>query len=187
MNKHQKEKSREIRDIMRSDGFGRMTYKEAKRKWKKGIRAFRIGDMHAWKAADISHLGFSHKQLKEVGKAYYKVLVYCSDRRLLFSCYYESCFDSYVLRFSGLSVDGKKYGISQSITGDLIRQYRGSLMDITERLLEMVNHRLREFTLPSVVKTDIDEKSLYPRIVIHPWDARSVENVFSKIIVKEGI
>ena len=185
MNKHQKEKSREIRDIMRSDKWGRMTYKEARRKWRKGVRAFRIGDTYTWKAADISHLGFSRKQLKEVGKAYHKVLVYCSERSLLFSCYYEACFDSYVLRFSGWSVDGKKYGISQSITGDLIRQYRGSLMDITERLLETVNDRLREFTLPSVIKTESSVGSLYPRMTIYPWDARSVENVFSQIIVKE--
>lgn len=43
MNKYQKEKSHEIRDIMRADKFGRTTYKEAKRKWRKGIRAFPIG------------------------------------------------------------------------------------------------------------------------------------------------
>ena len=34
MNKYQKQKSREIKALMRSDKWGRMTYKEARRKWR---------------------------------------------------------------------------------------------------------------------------------------------------------
>jgi hypothetical protein len=41
MNKYQKEKSREIRDIMRTDPWRKMSYKEAKRKWRNGIRVLR--------------------------------------------------------------------------------------------------------------------------------------------------
>lgn len=42
MNKHRKTISREIKDIMLTDKFGRMSYKEAKRKWKKGFRSVPI-------------------------------------------------------------------------------------------------------------------------------------------------
>lgn len=186
MNKYQKEKSREIRDIVRSDGFGRTTYKEAKRKHRKGIRAFRIGDMYAWKEANLAHLGFNRKQLQDVGKAYYKILTYCGERNLAFNCYHEAHVDSYILRFTGRSVDGKRFGIMQAVNGDSIRYYAGSLLDIAHRVLEEVECRRKEFIVPKeVVMADLIEKSLYPRMVLHPWDDRSVENVFAKIIVKE--
>lgn len=185
MNKYQKEKSREIRDIMRSDGFGRMTYKEAKRKWRNGIRAFRIGDMYAWMAADIAHLGFSRGKLREVGQAYNKVLAYCGERNLGLMCYYVAVSDHYTLRFSGWSADGKKFAVMHAVSGDTIQHCKGSLLDITHRVLEEVNCRLQEFIFPSVVKTDLNAESLYPRMTLHPWDLRTPEAVFGKIIVKE--
>lgn len=40
MNKYQKEKSRQIKDIMRADPGHRMSYKEAKRIWRKVARSF---------------------------------------------------------------------------------------------------------------------------------------------------
>lgn len=172
MNKHQKEKSREIRDIMRSDGFGRMTYKEARRKWRAGIRAFRIGDMYAWKEADLAHLGFNRKKLQEVGKAFHKVLTYCGERNLAFDCFYESKVDAYTLRFTGRSVEGERFGIMQVVSGDKLRYYKGSLLDITHRVLDEVECRRKEFIVPK-------------EVVMANLDDRSVEDVFSKIIVKE--
>lgn len=185
MNKYQKERSREIRDIMRSDRWGRMTYKEAKRKWRNGVRAFRIGDMYDWKAADISHLGFSRKQLKEVGQAYYKILKYCAERGLTFDCVHDRYFDFYEMSFKGRTVDGKHYRVNQKVTGELVRQCTGRLVDLTDHVLENVNVQLREFTLPSVIKTDIGAERLYPRMTIHPWDYRSVESVLGKVLVRE--
>lgn len=185
MNKHQKEKSREIRDIMRSDQWGRMTYKEAKRKWRKGIRAFRIGDMYAWKAVDIAHLGFTRKQLNEAGKAFYKILTYCGERNLTINCCYDANVDSYILRFTGRSIDGKRFGIMQAVNGDSIRYYAGSLLTLTHRMLEEVNCRLQKFIFPSVIETDLNVESLYPRMVIHDWKIENPEAVFGKIVVKE--
>lgn len=185
MNKYQKEKSREIRDIMRSDGFGRMTYKEAKRKWRKGIRAFRIGDMYAWKEADISHLGFNRKQLQEAGRAFYKILTYCSERNLGFNCFYEAGVDSYILRFTGRSVDGKRFGIMHAVNGESIRYYAGSLSTLTHRMLDEINCRLQKFIFPDVIKTDLNTESLYPRMTVHPWNQESVESVLGNLVVKE--
>lgn len=183
MNKYQKEKSREIRDIMRSDNWRRMTYKEAKRKWRKGIRAFRIGDMYAWKAANLSHLGFSRKQLKEIGKAYHKISLYSTNRNLIFDCYHEVHVDSYILRFTGWAYNGKKFGIGQVVSCDQIRQYSGSLLDITHRVLEEVECRRKQFVFPSEIKPmklDLDRRMLFGDSKI-----MSREEVLAVISVKE--
>lgn len=185
MNKYQKEKSREIRDIMRSDRFGRMTYKEAKRKWRKGIRAFPVGVLNAWRAENLAHLGFSRNKLLELGQAYHKLIIYCTARGLEFTCDYKYYFDSYELSFKGKSFDGRRYRVNHSVTGALLRNCKVSLVDLTDYILEKVNVQLREFTLPSVVKTDFNTESLYPRMILHDWKLVNPEAVFGKIIVKE--
>lgn len=177
MNKYQKQKSREIRDIMRSDKFNRMTYKEARRKWRKGIRAFKIGEMHAWQTLDCAKLGFSRGTVEEVGQEYCKLLRYCAERNLMLDCRHEPFFDHYELRFTGRTADGKRYGIMESVTGILLRQYVGPLSNITERVLEKVNAQLQEFHFPSPVRPCNEIESIYPRIIVHPWDARRVEDV----------
>lgn len=186
MNKYQKEKSREIRDIMRTDLFGRMTYKEAKRKWRNGIRAFRVGNpkMNTWIVKDLAHLGFSRSKLMELSRAYHKVLKYCAERNLGFTCSYDPYFDHYDLRFNGWSVDRKKYTVMHSVTGACIRQCRGSLMDIAELVLEKVNRQLQEFVFPSVIKAPVEIESLYPKLVLHDWKIQNPEAVFGKIIAQ---
>lgn len=159
-----------------------MTYKEAKRKWRKGIRAFKVGD--AWIAKDLARMGFSRSRLIEVGAVYYNILKYTAERKLGFACCYEPYFDSYELRFNGWSADGKKYTVYRTVTGVLIRQYQGPLSDIADRVLEDVNRKLREFVLPSVIKKPENVESLYPRMTIHPWSCQSVEQVFGAIIEK---
>lgn len=188
MNKYQKEKSREIRDIMRSDPWRKMTYKEAKRKWRKGIRAFRIGDMqalHAWKSANLAHLGFSRSKLREVGQACHKIIKYCAIRGLAFTCDYKYYLDYYELSFKGKSFDERWYRVNQSVTGTLLRNCNVSLVDLTDHILEKVNVQLREFTLPSMLKAKSSAESLYPRMILHDWKIMNPEAVFGKIVVKE--
>lgn len=187
MNKYQKEKSREIRDIMRSDNFGRMAYKEAKRRWRKGIRAFKVGN--EWVGVDIAHLGFSRKQIMEAGRAYLKVLEYCTKRNLKLDCYYDHHTDAYILRFHGRSVDRKAYYVGHAVSALNLRYYRGSLMDITERVLDDVNSRLQEFIFPSVIKSssmnmrlDLDRRMLFS-----DHEIMSREEVLAKISVKEDL
>jgi hypothetical protein len=187
MNKYQKEKSREIRDIMRANPWRKMSYKEAKRQWRKGIRAFRVGEprMNGWLTGDLAHLGFSRSKMRELGEAYYKILRYCGERNLGFSCRYEYWADSYMLRFNGWSVDGKQYCVRHAVSGTLLRQYRGSLMNIVHRVLDETNCRLQEFIFPSVIKPsdmglDLDHKMLFSDAEIMSRDA-----VLAKINVKE--
>lgn len=185
MNQYQKQKSREIRDIMRTDKWGQMTYKDAARKWRKGIRAFKIGEMHAWKTLDCSKLGFSREQLKEAGQEYYRLLRYCAERNLTLDCRYDSFVDHYELRFTGRSADGKRYGIQHSVTGILLQQYVGPLSNITDRVLEQINTELQEFHFPSPMTTGARIESLYPRMMIHPWEPRDVEDAIGGLIRSE--
>lgn len=203
MNKYQKEKSREIRDIMRADHYegapvshwllGKMSYKQAKREWKKGIRAFRVGTTWVWKAANMSHLGFNRAKLREVGLAYHKIYDYCIRNGLTLKCEYEFYFDSYMLRFTGWLPDGQKYCVGQSVTSDILRLYNGSLGDISEHIINIVD---REFTKAGYIPYRITIDSMYPsifrkpeslepRMTLHPWDCRPVEPILGKIIVKE--
>lgn len=183
MNKRQKEKSREIRDIMRTDKWSRMTYKEAKGCWRNGIRAYKVGDL--WIANDLASLGFSRSNLLELGRVHHKLLKYAAERHLRFSCGYEPRLDAFEMRFYGRAVDGDVYTVSHTISGDTLRKYRGSLMDTADRVLDKVNRRLQEFVFPSVVTKPVEIESLHPRIMIHDWKLQNPEEVFAKIIEKE--
>lgn len=184
MNKRQKEKSREIRDIMRTDKWGRMTYKEAKRKWRKGIRAFKIGD--EWVSEDLARFGFTRSKLMEAGRAYHEILKYCGERNLDFRCRHIHPTDSYELTFYGRSAYGKRYCVSYSVTGDSLCYCRGSFIDFVRHVLDEVNRRLQEFVFPSVIKQpSFDIWEGHPKIIIHDWKPLNPEAVFAKIVVKE--
>lgn len=185
MNKHQKERSREIRDIMRTDVWHKMTYKEARRKWRSGIRAFRCGDTHIWKSYNLAHLGFSRSKMREVGQAYYKIYEYCLRNGLRFTCEYEPYFDSYQLRFKGGYLQGRPmYTSGHAVSRDSIMRYAGSVVDIADYILKEVEHQL---TNSGFVFTESKPslKSLYPRMVIPPFEPRSVEAVFGGLVAKE--
>lgn len=167
MNKYQKEISREIKDIMRSDHWHKMTYKEARRKWRSGIRAFLV-DNHtdSWVAGNFHHLGLSRSRLRELGRAYRKIIMYCAERNLHVHFYHDPPLDYMTIRFSGWSLSGQKYSIAHNIHGVQIRQFAGSLEYITNYILEKVNNELRECCFPSPIRSDIFELS---RNAINPY------------------
>lgn len=185
MNKHQKEKSREIRDIIRTDVLHEMSYKEAKRQWRNGIRAFRCGDTYIWKSYNLAHLGFSRSKLREVGQAYYKIYEYCSRNGLNFTCEYEPFFDSYQFRFKGGYLHGHPmYASGHAISRYSITRYAGHVSDIADRILDELDRQLRN---SGFVFSDSKPslKSIYPKMIIHPFEPRSVEAVFGGIVEKE--
>lgn len=182
MNRHQKQKSREIKDIMRTDKWGRMTYKEAKRKWKSGIRAFRVGDSYIWKAANLAALGYTREQMRDIGAAYEKVLKYAAERDLRFDCYYEAATNAYILRFKGVNGRGIHYGVSYAVGGYELRRMRGSLGQLTHRVLDEVNCRLQKFIFPPVAKKEtVEIESWYPRIFI-PDDPHALKPIPRELI-----
>lgn len=177
MNRHQKEKSREIKDIMRTDVWRKMSYKEAKRKWKSGIRAFRVGDAYIWKAANLAGLGYTREQMRDLGQAYKKVIDYAVDRDLRFDCYYDSSTNAYTLRFKGVNGRGIHYGISYTVSSYELCQMRGSLEQLTHHILDEVNCQLQEFMFPPVVKKEtISVEDLWPRIFI-PDDPHALKPI----------
>jgi hypothetical protein len=184
MNKYQKERSREIRDIMRTDVWDKMTYKEARRQWRSGIRAFRCGDTHIWKSYNLAHLGFSRSKMREVGQAYYKIYEYCVRNGLTFTCEYEPFFDSYQFRFKGGYLQGRPmYASGHAIARDRIMRYGGSVVDIADWILKELDRQLTNsgFIAPEHGNS---LKSLYPRMIVHPFEPRSVEVVFGGIVAR---
>lgn len=184
MNKYQKAKSREIWDIMRADVQHWVTYKEAKRKWRSGIRAFLVDDsMNAWVSAELGHLGMSRARLHELGQAYRKILMYCTERNLHVRFFHESRYDEVVLRFSGWSLAGTKYSVACRVSGAQLRQYANSLDGVVDHILERVNNQLRNYCFPPVIKPGTDLNTVYSRATLYPWDCRLVEPVLGKVIV----
>lgn len=132
MNKYQKAKSRQIKAIMRSDPWKRTSYKEAKRKWRKGTRVW-----------DITYTALPTDMMNEIIK-------FCNERKLEFRYYYDRCPGDHVLKFLGRTVDGGRYGIEHRFSGESLFRYRGASTDFIRRVLCEVNHRLREFIFPKV-------------------------------------
>lgn len=69
MNKHKRHIHESIRDIQRSDRFGRLTYKQARRKYKEGLRAIPIKFTTGtrWMLMDFGESGIRSSEAKRLG------------------------------------------------------------------------------------------------------------------------
>lgn len=69
MNRHKRHIHESIRDIQRSDRFGRMTYKQARRKYKEGLRAIPIKFTTGtrWMLMDFGEIGILSSEAKRLG------------------------------------------------------------------------------------------------------------------------
>lgn len=69
MNRHKRHIHELIRDIQRSDRFGRMTYKQARRKYKEGVRAIPIKFTTGtrWMLMDFGEIGIRSSEAKRLG------------------------------------------------------------------------------------------------------------------------
>lgn len=123
MNRHQKQKSREIKDIMRADKWERTSYKVAKRKWKSGIRAFPIGPDQRWIAFPVGQLGYNRERLLELGQAVYILMRYATSKNMTFTVEYCPSTGSYWLGFRGKDISGTPFGYTQQVSVWTLRQY----------------------------------------------------------------
>lgn len=166
MNKYHRQHSKEIKDIMRTDRFGKMDYKKARRKWRKGIRAFPVGDSGTWQSFDCSRLVLSREQLREVGQAYSMISRYAAERRLEITWEFDPLLDGYVLYGRGRAYTGQRFGFRHIISAHDIRYYRGSLVDIAYYIIPRLDHEL-------------DKNGFYPpkleeNYILDPcWEIRS--------------
>lgn len=142
MNRHQKQKSREIKDIMRADKFGRTTYKKAKRAWKAGIRAFPIGPNQTWRTFYLARLGFDRGRLRELGQAVYTLISYASDKGMKLTVEYWPSTDSYYLKFRGKDISGTPFGTAIFVTAILLRQCAGSLQDVARHVIKYTDREI---------------------------------------------
>lgn len=142
MNRYRKVISREIKDIMRTDKWGRMTYKEAKRKWKAGIRAFPIGPDQRWVEFEVGRLGFNRDRLRELGQAVYMLISYASGKGMKLTVEYWPSTDAYYLKFRGKDISGKPFGTAIFVTATLLRQCEVSLLDVVRHVVKYTDREI---------------------------------------------
>lgn len=142
MNKYNRQRSKEIKDIMRADRFGKMGYKQARREWRKGIRAFPVGDSGEWLSFDCSRLNFSRKQLQEVGQAYSMIARYAAERHLETTWEFDPFADGYVLRLTGRAYTGQRFGFSYAFSMYHLQQCRGPLTGIANYAIRRIDQEL---------------------------------------------
>lgn len=182
MNRHQKQKSREIKDIMRADKFGRRTYKEAKRAWKAGIRAFPIGPNQTWRTFYLARLGFDRERLRELGQAVYMLISYASGKGMELTVECLPSTNSYYLKFHGKDISGKPFGTAIFVTATLLRMCAVTLQDVVRHVVKYTDREIE-----SLGVTPAPVQSLYPRVVIHDWTPKPVEPVLGDIIERRFV
>lgn len=69
MNRHHRRIHKSIRDVQRSDRFGRMTYKQARRKYKDGLRSIPIKFTTGtrWMLMDFGEIGVGYSEARRFG------------------------------------------------------------------------------------------------------------------------
>ena len=115
MNKHDKQKSSEIRAIMRTDKWGRMTYKEARRKWRKGTRVVWFSPDGPWMAFNNIDMSLSNRAMKNFAIIYLVVVKYANRRFLEVGLNHDPTLNAIGLRFSGIEPNGRRFGIETLI------------------------------------------------------------------------
>ena len=175
MNKFDKEKSREIRDIMRTDKWGRMTYKEARREWRKGTRVVWFSPEGPWMAFDNNRLCLSHKKLREFALVHTKILKYTNERCLEVEWEHEPFRHALILRVSGRAFNGKRFGYRQLVDiFDCIRSECPSEY-LASMIIDRLDHELHKYGFYPPKYTPIPTQ-IYPLVDIHR-DPRGLRNI----------
>lgn len=153
MNKHQRIRSREIKAIMNADKWGETTYKEAKRKWKKNVRAFPVGLTTEWAVADLSYLKLSPKQMDELGQAVRMLILHAREKHMYLAVTHE-CYGAYKLRFKSDYSTGRMYGYVNAVSEDLIRLCNCPLTIIAEWIIKDMDKQIAKFGIDTTTPND---------------------------------
>lgn len=154
MNKHNKQKSREIRAIMRTDKWGRMTYREARRKWKNGTRVVWFSPNGPFMALDNNRLCLSYTKLREFARVHTEILKYANERYLEVEWEHESFSTMLVLRVSGRAFNGKRFGYRQLVDIFDFRLSKCPPEYLASMIIDKLDHELHEcgFYPPKLVR-----------------------------------
>lgn len=144
MNKHNKQKSREIRAIMRTDKWGRMTYREARRDWRKGTRVVWFSPNEPYMEFDNSKMGLSYNILKRFAAVYHEILKYAGERHLWVEFEYEPICNAFKLRFSGRAFNGQRFGCGVTVPVDHLEYALSDSKDLANRILYGIDRSLHE-------------------------------------------
>lgn len=172
MNKHNKQKSREIRAIMRTDKWGRMTYREARRYWQNGSRVIWFSPSGLWMNFDNSKLSLSYQAIKRFAVVYREVLKYANERCIELTYERSHFTDAIKLRLSGRKFDGQRFrGYILVRTCDL-NYFCGEPEVLARYLIENFDHSLycNGFYPPKPLHIREDPRQLRLIPPLDEWD-----------------
>lgn len=172
MNKRNTIRAREVKAIMNADKWGNTTYKEAKRQWKKNVRAFPVGLTTEWVVTDLSHLELSQKRMDELGWAVRHLIYKANERNMTLEITFDRNVRAYKLYFrSNPMILRNRFGYSQAVTVDLIRLCISPIA-IAGYIVHNLEHELSKLS----VDTTATIEDLWPRIII-PDDPHALKPI----------
>lgn len=168
MNKHQRRRSREIKAIANADKWGKTTYKEAKRKWKKNIRAFPVGRTTEWVVADLSYLKLSQQRMDELGWAVRYLIHHANEKNMTLDIVYAPCIGAYKLTFrSNPLILQNRFGYTISVTADLIR-WGVSPITVAGHIVKDMDYGLSKLSVDTTAKIEPSRVVFDERLIFDP-------------------
>lgn len=105
MNKHRRSRHLAIRNIQRTDRFGRMTYREARRKHKEGYRAIPVGSGYftRWFLLNFGSDGLTLTQSRKLGEEYTRVMEHAESTQYRAAMHYDMYVRWFTFRYLRLN------------------------------------------------------------------------------------
>lgn len=169
MNKHHRNQHLAIRNIQRTNRFGRMTYREARRKYKAGYRAIPVGRgcCTTWLLLNFGADDLTLAQVRKLGEEYTLIAEHAERAGFKATMRYDFDMHCLMFKYQGLS---NTWRLALSL--DII-----ALMIDGDRLAECIR-RSAEHSIPDLRQCD-DVASWYPYTGISRY---SYDEDFNEIV-----
>lgn len=105
MNKHNRNRHLAIRNIQRTNWFGTMTYREARRKYKAGYRAIPVGTGYfaRWFLLNFGSDGLTLAQTRKLGEEYTLISEHAESAQFKATMHYDVKMHCLVFKYRGLN------------------------------------------------------------------------------------
>ena len=178
MNKRHRIRSREIKAIMNADKWDLLAYKDAKRRWKKGIRAFPVGLNTEWVMTDLSFLNLSQQRMDELGWAVRHLIHEAKERNMTLEILSDYNIKAFKLYFrSNPMILRNQFGYRRAVSTYELRQWP-SLITFAGYILEDLDHGISKLSVDTAAKIEIPMIS----IPCDPLALKPIEPIFGDLI-----
>lgn len=165
MNKRNTIRAREVKAIMNADKWGKTTYKEAKRQWKKGVRAYPIGLDSKLVLTDISRLELSQQKMDELGWAVRHLVYEAKERNMTLDIIYDRNVLAFKLFFrSNPAILRNHFGYRRMVSVYELRRWP-SLIAFAGYIIKDLDHGISELGVDTTARISDDRLIFDPTIV----------------------